>query len=45
PFVQRVVARLTWSGNLILLEKVEDPAEREWYAGQAISHGWSRDVP
>lgn len=43
-FVQQVVARLPWGHNVRLLEAVKDPAEREWYARQAIESGWSRDV-
>src|SRR4051794_24459376 len=43
-FVQQVVARLPWGHNVRLLEAVKDPAEREWYARQAIENGWSRNV-
>jgi predicted nuclease of restriction endonuclease-like (RecB) superfamily len=42
--VQQVVARLPWGHNLRLLDAVKAPAEREWYARQAIEHGWSRNV-
>jgi predicted nuclease of restriction endonuclease-like (RecB) superfamily len=27
-----------------LVEAVKDPAERLWYARQAIEHGWSRNI-
>ena len=40
--VQRLVGRLPWGHNLELLDKLDDPAEREWYARAAIEHGWSR---
>lgn len=43
-FVQQVVARLPWGHNVRLLEAVKDPAERAWYARQAIENGWSRNV-
>jgi predicted nuclease of restriction endonuclease-like (RecB) superfamily len=43
-FVQQVVARLPWGHNVRLVEAVKAPAEREWYARQAIEHGWSRNV-
>ena len=43
-FVQQVVARLSWGHNVRLLEAMKDPAEREWYARQAIENGWSRNV-
>jgi predicted nuclease of restriction endonuclease-like (RecB) superfamily len=42
--VQQVVARLPWGHNVRLIEAVKDPAERLWYARQAIEHGWSRNV-
>jgi predicted nuclease of restriction endonuclease-like (RecB) superfamily len=43
-FVQQVVARLPWGHNVRLFEAVKDSTEREWYARQAIEHGWSRNV-
>ena len=27
-----------------LLDKLEDQAERDWYAAAAAEHGWSRNV-
>lgn len=38
-FVQQVVARLPWGHNVRLLDAVKAPAERRWYARQAIEHG------
>lgn len=38
------VAKLTWAHNVILIEKIKDRTVREWYAQQAIEHGWSRDI-
>lgn len=35
---------LSWSSNIILLEKLKDPAARLWYARKAVEHGWSRAV-
>ncbi len=35
---------LSWSANLILLEKLKEPAIRLWYARQAWAYGWSRTV-
>lgn len=43
-FVQQVAAQMPWFHNCILLDKVSDPAEREWYVRAAIEHGWSRNV-
>jgi predicted nuclease of restriction endonuclease-like (RecB) superfamily len=42
--VPRVVAHLPWGHNRELIDKLDDPALREWYAGQAVEHGWSRAV-
>jgi predicted nuclease of restriction endonuclease-like (RecB) superfamily len=43
-FVPQVVAQLPWGHNIALLEKLQDPALREWYARAAIEHGWSRAI-
>ncbi len=42
--VPQVVAQIPWFHNVILLEKVKDPAIREWYAQAAFENGWSRNV-
>jgi predicted nuclease of restriction endonuclease-like (RecB) superfamily len=42
--VQQVVAQLPWGHCVKLVEAVKAPAERLWYAHQAIEHGWSRNV-
>jgi predicted nuclease of restriction endonuclease-like (RecB) superfamily len=44
PMVQQVAAQLPWGHIMLLLDAVKRPAEREWYARQAIEHGWSRNV-
>jgi predicted nuclease of restriction endonuclease-like (RecB) superfamily len=44
PFVQEVLARLTWYHVLALLEKLKAPGERRWYAEKAWEHGWSRNI-
>jgi predicted nuclease of restriction endonuclease-like (RecB) superfamily len=38
------LADLPWGHNVLLLEKLKDPAERFWYAHKVIEHGWSRSV-
>ena len=43
-FVQAPLAQLSWYQQLALLEKIEKPATRIWYAQQALTHGWSRGV-
>lgn len=43
-FVQQLAGQMPWFHNCVLLDKVKDPAEREWYIRQTIQHGWSRNV-
>ena len=43
-FVQRVVAQIPWRSNIALLEKLDDPSVRQWYAQKTIEHGWSQPV-
>ena len=43
-FVLRVVAQLPWGHNQTLLNKLDDPALRRWYAEACIAHGWTRPV-
>ena len=42
--VQEVLAQLPWYHQLALLDKLRTRVEREWYAGRAIEHGWSRNI-
>lgn len=41
---QQPAAQLPWFHIVTLLTKVTVDAEREWYATQAIQHGWSRST-
>lgn len=38
------VADIPWGHNIVLLQKLKDPAQRLWYARQTSEHGWSRAV-
>ena len=38
------LTQLSWSSNIILIEKVKNPATRLWYARKVLEHGWSRAV-
>jgi predicted nuclease of restriction endonuclease-like (RecB) superfamily len=42
--VQQLVAQIPWGHNVRLLDRVNDPTEREWYIRKAIEHGWSRSI-
>jgi predicted nuclease of restriction endonuclease-like (RecB) superfamily len=35
---------LPWFHNVVIVESVKDPIQRCWYAGQALEHGWSRNI-
>ena len=43
-FVQQVVAQIPWGHNVVLLDKVSDTNEREWYIKKSAKNGWSRNV-
>ena len=38
------LASLPWGSNILIIEKVKDPAARLWYARKTLEHGWSRAV-
>jgi predicted nuclease of restriction endonuclease-like (RecB) superfamily len=40
-FLQMVSAKLPWSHNLILIEKLKSMESRYWYGAKAIENGWS----
>lgn len=42
--VQGVLAQLPWYHHLALLDKLNTPNDRYWYAQKAIEHNWSRNV-
>lgn len=43
-YVQNTLAQITWSHNLILLDKVKDQKQKEWYALKTVENGWSVNV-
>lgn len=42
--VQQAVGQLPWGHIIELLDKTDDQALRDWYAGMDVEHGWSRAV-
>lgn len=38
------VAKLPWTHNNILIDKIKDKEERFWYANEAACHNWSKVV-
>lgn len=42
--VQAPLAQLTWYHHIALLEKLNNPEIRLWYAARTLEHGWSRNI-
>ena len=42
--VQQLVGQIPWGHNVILIDRVKDTAEREWYLRATLEYGWSRAV-
>lgn len=42
--VQASLAQLSWYHHIALLEKLDRPESRLWYAAKAMEHGWSRNI-
>lgn len=42
--VQQVAALLPWGHHMVLLDRVKEPAVREWYLRAAVEYGWSRNI-
>ncbi len=42
--VPQTVGQLPWGHVRVLLDKLESRQPRDWYAAQALEHGWSRAV-
>ena len=42
--VQTASARIPWSHNMLILDKVKDNGERIWYMNETFINGWSYDV-
>ena len=40
--VQRAVGQLPWGHDVALLNKLDGPSIREWYAIATIEHAWTR---
>ncbi len=42
--VQQRVSQIPWGSNIALLDKLNSPQERLWYAQKTIENGWSQPV-
>jgi len=38
------LAKLTWSHNMLLIDKIKNPEIREWYAEKTCENGWACSV-
>jgi predicted nuclease of restriction endonuclease-like (RecB) superfamily len=43
-FVPQLVAQIPWGHLRVLLDKIEEPAARDWYVRATVAGGWSRNV-
>lgn len=44
PIPQHAVGELPWGHVTVLLDKLRDPALRDWYASRAVREGWTRKI-
>ncbi len=42
--VQQAAAQIPWFHTCLILDKVKDPAAREFYIRTTVEHGWSRNI-
>lgn len=42
--MQQLAAQIPWFHNCLLLDKVKDSVEREWYIRKTTENGWSRAI-
>jgi predicted nuclease of restriction endonuclease-like (RecB) superfamily len=42
--VQQLAAQIPWFHNCVLLDRVADPGQREWYIRRTMDFGWSRNI-
>jgi len=44
PIAQQAVAQLPWGHVLQVMQRLKDPAARDFYVQQTLAHGWSRSI-
>ncbi len=42
--VQQLVGQIPWGHNQVIIARIKDASEREWYIRETIEYGWSRAV-
>lgn len=43
-FAKQAVSQMPWGHVVVLIQKIKSPQIQEWYAQQALKHGWSRAI-
>lgn len=44
PIAQQPVAQLPWGHVLQIMQRIKEPAARDFYIREALAHGWSRNI-
>ncbi|PKM91893.1 MAG: DUF1016 domain-containing protein [Euryarchaeota archaeon HGW-Euryarchaeota-1] len=44
PKVQQLVAQIPWGQNIVILEKLKDDYQREYYLRMTVRNSWSRSI-
>jgi predicted nuclease of restriction endonuclease-like (RecB) superfamily len=44
PNLQQLVGEIPWGQNLVIMSRVKDYKEREFYIRKTFEYGWTRDV-
>jgi predicted nuclease of restriction endonuclease-like (RecB) superfamily len=44
PIAQQLVAQLPWGHLLQIMQRLKDPAARDFYIRETLTHGWSRAI-
>lgn len=42
--IRTCLSKISWSHNIILINKIKNRSEREWYINKCIENGWSRNT-
>ena len=44
PILQQAAAKIPWTHNCVIMDRVKSAEERHWYIVNTTQHGWSRAV-
>ena len=43
-FVQSITAQITWTHNVLLIDKIKSVEVRKWYIKETVNNGWSVNI-